>query len=528
MNQWKPVIIGFIFLIFFSIAIPFNKVFAESPALDFISVGTPQIAYSLRKVKSNYNGSAIRVRRSSDNTELDIGFDSNGNLDTSALLSFVGSSKGYVSIWYDQSGNARNATQTTTTRQPRIVNSGGVIDVTNGRPTLYSESTDVRLTGTLNINSTTGLSIHTVGKSPFAGVDDDAAPNFIAWAETGSWGQTYVGNNQSRIHWRFGTSQTNNRRESAHSMGSNPHIISIKHFLTNETAFIDGVSKGTVTGLVSSLLNNSTDFRLMSSYWSTSGTSIIGMGLQEVFVIFGSVTDTDRLRMEQSQGLYYSISTPTNAPTAPTSLSATASGTSVNLSWTSPDSNGGSALTDYLVEYKTSAGSTWGTFTDGVSTGTTATVTGLTNGTSYDFRVSAINSIGTSTASSTATGTVSNTSTRIGLDSQPLVPNGAVPLIFLQNLNNNNSSNIKPTTKPAIVRGDGSNNVKFKIIKSGSTGIEVMEVQKILIKNRLLGGRPTGVYNKATRDAIIQFQRKNKIKADGVVGRATWNKLFGF
>jgi hypothetical protein len=47
-------------------------------------------AYSLRKLNGSYTGSAIRVRRSSDNAETNIGFDSNGNLDTSSMLSFVG------------------------------------------------------------------------------------------------------------------------------------------------------------------------------------------------------------------------------------------------------------------------------------------------------------------------------------------------------------------------------------------------------------------------------------------------------
>lgn len=47
------------------------------------------VAYSLRKLKSDYTGPAIRVRRSNDSTSQDIGFDTNGNLDTTSILSFV-------------------------------------------------------------------------------------------------------------------------------------------------------------------------------------------------------------------------------------------------------------------------------------------------------------------------------------------------------------------------------------------------------------------------------------------------------
>lgn len=49
----------------------------------------PKSAYSLRKLYSQYTGNAIRVRRDSDNAELDIGFDANGDLNTTALMSHV-------------------------------------------------------------------------------------------------------------------------------------------------------------------------------------------------------------------------------------------------------------------------------------------------------------------------------------------------------------------------------------------------------------------------------------------------------
>jgi hypothetical protein len=48
------------------------------------------VAYSLRKLRNAYSGSAIRVRRSVDNTEQDFGFDSSGNLDVNSIENFVG------------------------------------------------------------------------------------------------------------------------------------------------------------------------------------------------------------------------------------------------------------------------------------------------------------------------------------------------------------------------------------------------------------------------------------------------------
>lgn len=96
-------------------------------------------AYSLRKLRTAYSGDAIIVRRSSDNTSQSIGF-INNELDTTSLLSFVGSSNGFVTTWFDQSGNNRNLTQTTATDQPRIVNAG-VLETLNGKPSLYNYGT---------------------------------------------------------------------------------------------------------------------------------------------------------------------------------------------------------------------------------------------------------------------------------------------------------------------------------------------------------------------------------------------------
>lgn len=73
------------------------------------------------------------------------------------------------------------------------------------------------------------------------------------------------------------------------------------------------------------------------------------------------------------------------------------------LTWNAPG-NGGSAITDYIVEYKLDTEpTTWTTFPDGTSASTGATITGLTNGLDYDVRVSAVNAIGTGPASNIAT-----------------------------------------------------------------------------------------------------------------------------
>jgi len=113
------------------------------PLLDTYSGAS--VAYSVRLLSSTYTGSAIRVRRSSDNAEQDIGFDGSGNLDESALTTFIGAGNGFVTTWYDQSGNGRNATQSTASNQPQIVSSGSVI-LQNGKASLQFDGTNDLLT----------------------------------------------------------------------------------------------------------------------------------------------------------------------------------------------------------------------------------------------------------------------------------------------------------------------------------------------------------------------------------------------
>lgn len=93
------------------------------------------------------------------------------------------------------------------------------------------------------------------------------------------------------------------------------------------------------------------------------------------------------------------------APAAPTGLTATAGNAQAALSWTAPASNGGVAITSYRVYRGTSPGSETLLTSGGCSnlgTGLSCTDTGLTNGQTYYYKVSAVNSIGEGPQSSEA------------------------------------------------------------------------------------------------------------------------------
>ena len=90
-------------------------------------------------------------------------------------------------------------------------------------------------------------------------------------------------------------------------------------------------------------------------------------------------------------------------PDAPTTVVATQGVGQMGVTWSAPVNNGGSAITDYAVQYSSDSGSNWSTFADGTSTSTSTTVTGLANNTSYIFRIAAVNIAGTGSYSTAST-----------------------------------------------------------------------------------------------------------------------------
>jgi hypothetical protein len=137
---------------------------------------------------------------------------------------------------------------------------------------------------------------------------------------------------------------------------------------------------------------------------NSTTTNVVFTGLTNGVTYTFTVIATNALGNSVSSGSSSGI-TPASVPGVPTNLAAVVQDSSINLSWTAPASNGGSALVDYVIEYKLTTGGTWSTFADGVSTVPATTVTSLSNDNSYDFRVSAQNIIGTGSASSEVSAT---------------------------------------------------------------------------------------------------------------------------
>lgn len=133
------------------------------------------------------------------------------------------------------------------------------------------------------------------------------------------------------------------------------------------------------------LLTESSDYETYGQALLASCASLVGSD---------GITLDDCVQVEQAGRAVEIIPTLT-APEAPTTPAGLPGTRQASVAWVTPP-DGKSAISDYVVQFSSNGGSSWATFPDGVSTTTAATVTGLTNGVGYRFRVAAVNAIGTS------------------------------------------------------------------------------------------------------------------------------------
>ena len=124
---------------------PASGLFAAAPLL-LDTYPNAHRAYSVRKLRTDYTGFAMKVREGSGmNYTADVSFNDDGvvaadspvtNLSGGSgatLGAFVSSNDGFVTVWYDQSGEGSNATQPTAAAQPKIWDSTSGLN-TEGSP----------------------------------------------------------------------------------------------------------------------------------------------------------------------------------------------------------------------------------------------------------------------------------------------------------------------------------------------------------------------------------------------------------
>jgi hypothetical protein len=257
--------------------------------------------YSLRKLNPIYTGNCIRIRRSNDNAETDIGFVGN-NLDTASITTFVGANSAFVTTWYEQSGNGSKAIQTTALNQPRIVNEG-TLYTENGKPSIEFLGTTLLISESALATGTTQFTANVVGKRT-----GGSFARFISLAVSGTL-DTAGTSNAVPI---FGSTNTVNSYRngifySAKSgTVSSLFVASSIYNDSNNIIYLNGSAGNTATFAEQPL--DAVKIGLgQQAGGTTPATDWLTGAISEVTYFTTALSTTDRQLVESDQGSYYSI-----------------------------------------------------------------------------------------------------------------------------------------------------------------------------------------------------------------------------
>ncbi len=254
------------------------------------------VAYGLRRLSRFWTGAAIRVMRTSDDAELDIGFIGE-DLDVVTLLAFVGLANGEIVIWYDQSGNGRHAVSTAG-RRPRIVNAG-VLDIANGKPAVrfngsntffsgvslpLSQLTLISVLNDVTQAPTIRYSIGTGSGSPGRGIFSSFT-GFVPPTPNASLG--YIPDAGAPVV-QTGFLPT---------IGQS-YVVSLTTTATESSIWANGGNNGTGGKIT---LNQLFIGQRGDNLWYYDGYN------SETIVFPSALSTTDRQTLERNQGLYYKI-----------------------------------------------------------------------------------------------------------------------------------------------------------------------------------------------------------------------------
>ena len=248
-------------------------------------------AYSLRLLSSTYSGDAVEVYNGT--SYADIGF-ADGELDTTALATHCGSNDGFVSKWYDQSGNTNDAAQTTTASMPKIYDGTTGVVTENGKPTVQFD-----------------------GASDYMefGESWGAEMTMIATWKASATGEQQIYNMESGgIRFAMSTNRSGNSivtRDNSgagtSSLSGNPTIttLGITSHITNSTSTSHSLHHNNVslTGTAASRAQNGTNTFASNS----GGTSFFLNGVMSEAVLYLSDKTTDRTGIEDNINTFYNI-----------------------------------------------------------------------------------------------------------------------------------------------------------------------------------------------------------------------------
>ena len=264
---------------------------------DYFTQNTPLLdtytgaaaAYSLRKLRTAYTGDAVEVYNGS--SYADIGFNVFGELDTVALAAHCGSNDGFVSKWYDQSGNTNTAAQTTTSIMPKIYDGTTGVVTENGKPAISINETYWQTTSAV-FSAGDDFELFSV----FSGSSDGGTSSLWVGNPTvynsGYVGLTHPSNTSSIVS--IGWSNIAFRKNT--SLISSPTRKSLYDNWVTSSQLLIGASGENLTDS-----NQQSTLRLMAYT-----TNTITGNLSE-YVIYASDQSTNRTNIESNINTFYNI-----------------------------------------------------------------------------------------------------------------------------------------------------------------------------------------------------------------------------
>lgn len=280
-------------------------------------------AYSLRKLDKDYTGAAIRVRKdTTGQPEQDIGFTSNGDLDTAFLKSFILNNSAFVTTWYSQGDSASiDFIQSTQTNQPRIA-LNGVIDRLLGKPAIRFDGSNDFMTITSSQSKfeflhRSGLSsvflIAQIRSGAFSYViynNNNTSSNFIGVALFATPTNSITSHITRGV---ISTLVSNNVTANNFTITNNLFLITNELDNANATAanrnklyYNDGnaITNNVNNSIASTTINSGQNMTLGRT--SSSGTSIFSGSMTELIFFKGDKT-SDRIGIRNAINTYYGI-----------------------------------------------------------------------------------------------------------------------------------------------------------------------------------------------------------------------------
>ena len=278
-------------------------------------------AYSVRRLNGNYTGAAIQVERSSDNTTQDIGFDSNGDLDESALSTFCSGTVCKVRTWYGQeasggTGSGNDAVQTVHANQPTIY-TGGAIVKENGRVAVdFDGSTNV-LTNTALQNSFEGAA-QAFTMLHVAQTDDTSNFQYsfslldganATPSQNDQFGLILANDNKSGGFIRDYSTSTTSFPKSSAAVGTSQHLNTAVNTGSTLSVYASGTAGDSVSVNYPAL---AFDYASVGGRYggSTPSSDTLWNGKIQEILAYASDKSTDRTSIESNIGDYFTQNTP--------------------------------------------------------------------------------------------------------------------------------------------------------------------------------------------------------------------------